>query len=178
MTVPDPLPPRFTASLRGRIRALLAHSILEGGRQSVAAPAEDGAPLSVRVEVDQEAGTLRLLSFPEIEDEVGTAIGDVRAVVSVEGEPAGSYDAPSGHAEVEVPLRFDAKSMFARDSSVRVTLRTDGAVDQPGLQATGDPFEAGDPAVRLVGHGTFEGGSLDGGTLWLVVDGEVEAVAE
>lgn len=176
MPIPDPLPPQFTATLRARVRALIEHSILDGGRQTVEEPAAGGEPLVVRVEVDREAGTLRLLEFPPVEDEVGTAIGTVRALVTVGGQPEGAYDGETGHARLDVPVDVDPKSMLARDSAARVALSTEGAVDQPELQATGDPLDAGDSVVRLVGHGTFTGGSLDGGTLWLVVDCEVESV--
>lgn len=176
MPLPDPLPPQFTATIQARVRALLTHSILDGDRQSVEAPSADAAHLTVRVEVDREAGTLRLVQFPEVEDEVETAIGSVRAVVTVDGRPEGTYDAETGHVRLEVPVEVDPKSMLASDSAARVVLSSDGAIDQPGLKATGDPFNEGDAVVRLVGQGTFEGGSLDGGTLWLVVEGEVASV--
>ena len=171
MSVPDPLPPRFTATLRARLSALFVHSILKGGRQLVEAPGADDDPLEVRVAVDGE--TLRLESFPELEDAVGTMIGKVRAAVRVVGEPEGAFHPASGRAEIEVPVHIATKHLLARDSTARLSLATDGAVDEPELQAEGDPLDAGDEVVRLVGRGTFEGGSLDGGTLWLVMDAEV-----
>ena len=173
MPLPDPLPARAAATLDATVRALIVHDVLDGGRHVMEVPA--GA---VRVTVDREAGTLRLDAFPEIEDEVQTAIGSVRAVVSVEGMPEGTYDDATGHVEIEVPLHLDAKSVLARDSDAVVTLGSRDTVNEPGLSAAGDPFDAGDPTVRLVGRGTFEGGSLDGGALWLVLDATVSDVAE
>ena len=173
MPLPDPLPARAAATLDATVRALIVHDVLKGGRHVMEVPS--GA---VRVTVDREAGTLRLDAFPEIEDEVQTAIGSVRAVVSVEGTPEGTYDDATGHVEIEVPLHLDAKSFLARDSDAVLTLDSRGRLDEPGLSATGDPFDAGDPTVRLVGRGTFEGGSLDGGALWLVLDATVSDVAE
>ena len=174
--LPDPLPARAAATLDATVRALIVHDLLKGGRHILEEPAE-GA-LTVRVTVDRGAGTLRLDAFPEIEDEVQTAIGSVRAVVSVEGTPEGTYDDATGHVEIEVPLHLDAKSFLARDSGAVLTLDSRDTVDEPGLSATGDPFDAGDPTVRLVGRGTFEGGSLDGGALWLVLDATVSDVAD
>ena len=169
MPLPDPLPPQFRATLRARITALIAHGIVEDGRQRVEV---DGLEVAVAVDGDR----LRLVSFPDLEVEVATAIGAVRAVVSVEGEPQGAFDPVTGHAALEADLHLDAKHLLARDSDARVSLTTDGALDEPGLEAEGDPLDAGDDVVRLVGTGALEGGSLDGGTLWLVVDGRVESV--
>lgn len=170
-SLPDPLPARAKATLDAKVQALIVHDVLDGGRHLLEA---DG--LSVEVVVDRSSGTLTLASFPEIEDEVGTAIGDVRAVVSVEGEPEGEYDDDGGHIRIEVPLRLDAKSVFARDSDLALTLSSEGSVDQDGLSGEGDPFEAGDPTVRLVGDGVLDGGSLDGARVWLVLEGTVAEV--
>ena len=177
MPVPSPLPARAAASLDARVHALIVHDVVDGGRHRLDAPDGDGA-LAVRVTVDRGAGTLRLDAFPEIEDRVETAIGGVRAVVAVAGTPEGSYDDATGHVEIDVPLHLDAKSVFAGDSDVVVSLTSRGAVDEADLAGTGDPFDAGDPTVRLVGSGTFEGGSLDGGALWLVLDATVVDVAD
>lgn len=177
MPVPSPLPARAAATLDARVHALIVHGVLDGGRHRLDAPGGDGA-LAVRVTVDRGAGTLRLDAFPEIEDRVATAIGGVRAVVSVVGTPEGSYDDATGHVDVDVPLHLDAKGFLARDSDVVVSLSSRGSVDEGGLAGAGDPFDAGDPTVRLVGSGTFDGGSLDGGSLWLVLDATVVDVAD
>lgn len=177
MPLPNPLPDRFTATLHGRVRAAIAHSILDGGRQSFEAPS-DGGRLTIRADVDRTGGTLRITEFPAVEDRVGTAIGSVRAVVTVEGEPEGTFADDTGHVRVEAPVHVEPKSILASDSSMRVTLTTDGALRQPDIDAQGDPLDDGDATVRLVGEGTFEGGSLDGGTMWLVIDCEVASVEE
>lgn len=176
MPVPAPLPDRFSATLRVRLRALFEHSVLDGGRQRVEAPPAGADALEVRVAVDGD--TLRLLSFPEIEDTVDTAIGRIGAVVSVEGEPEGAFDTETGRIEIAVPIHLDAQHLLASDSDARLAMTTDGAVDQPELSAEGEPFDAGDPVVRLVGSGTFQDGSLDGGTMWLALDAEIVAVEE
>ncbi|MDT7857253.1 hypothetical protein RQM47_11440 [Rubrivirga sp. S365] len=176
MPLPDPLPARSTATLDARVRARIVHDLLDGGHHLLDAP--DSGALTVRVTVDREAGTLRLDAFPEIEDEVETAIGSVRAVVTVEGQPEGRYDDDTGHIEIDVSLHLDVKSLLARDSNAVITLGSRGDVDEPGLSGTGDPFDAGDTAVCLVGQGTFEGGSLDGAALWLVLEGTVADVSE
>ena len=177
MPLPNPLPPRFEATLHGRVRAVIAHSILDGDRQSFSAP-PDGDRLTIRAEVDREAGTIRITEFPEVEDAVDTAIGSVRAVVTVEGEPEGTFADETGHVEVEAPIHVEPKSFLASDSDAVIALRTDGALDQPDLDAQGDPLDDGDATVRLVGTCTFKGGSLDGGTMWLAVDCEVASVEE
>ena len=134
-----------------------------------------------RVEVEQasvafkahvDAGTVRVVGFPEIEGEVGTAVGRVRAVVSVEGEP--EHDAGTGHARVAADLAFAPDSFLARTSRVAVTLQTDARLADP--RAAGDPLDAGNARVVLVGEGTFGGGSLDGGRLALVLDCRIEHV--
>ena len=176
MPLPDPLPPRFVATLHARVSALFAHGILRGGRQLVEKPSDGGPPLVLRIEGDVGAGTLRLVAFPEVEDAVGTLIGKVRAAVQVGGQPEGSFDAATGRVEIDVPIHLDTRHLLARDSDAVLTLSTHVAVDQPELSAEGDPFHGGDPVVRLVGTGTFEGGSLAGGTLWLVLDAEVQDV--
>lgn len=178
MPIPNPLPPRFTATLQASVRAVIAHPILDGDRQLVEAPHEGEDRLTVRAAVDREAGTLRIVTFPELSDKVDTAIGRVRAVVNVEGEPEGTFADDTGHVRLDAPVHVNPKSLLARDSDVTVALATDGAVRQPELEAEGDPFDDGDKIVRLVGEGTFEGGSLDGGTMWLVIDCEVVDVAE
>lgn len=177
MPLPDPLPSRFTATLHGRVRAVIAHSILDDDRQRFEAP-QDGGYLEIRAEVDREAGTLRITEFPPVEDRVGTAIGEVRAVVTVEGEPEGTYGGDDGHVRLDAPVHVEPKSMLASDSDVTVTLSTDGSVRQPDLEADGDPVDDGDATVRLVGEGTFRGGSLDGGTMWLSIDCEIASVEE
>lgn len=171
MSLPDPLPARATATLDAAVRAVIAHDLLDGGRHTLEANG-----LSVRVRVDREAGSLTLDSFPDIDDDVDTAIGRVRAVVSVEGQPEGHYDGATGHVSIAVPLHLDAKSLFARDSDLRLPLSSDRTLDRDGLSATGDPFDAGDPTVRLVGEGTLDGGSLDGASVSLILSGTVTDV--
>ena len=130
------------------------------------------------VSVDRDDGSLRLDSFPDVDEEVDTALGSIRVVVSVEGEPVGRYDDSTGHVEIDVPLHLDAKSFFASDSDVHLTLQSDAHIDEDGFTGTGDPFDAGDPTVRLVGNGTLDGGSLNGAPLWLVLEGTVVDVRE
>ena len=176
MPIPNPLPPRFTATLHASVRAVLAHPILDGGRQSVEEPDAGDDPLVVRVAVDRAAGTVRIVAFPAAEDRVATAIGRVRAVVTVEGQPEGTFHDATGHVEVEAPVHVEPKSLLARDSDVLVSLATTGRIDQPDFAVEGDPLDDGDTTVRLVGSGTFQGGSLDGGTMWLAIDCEIVQV--
>lgn len=174
MPLPATLPARSTVTLDARVRARIVHDLLDEGHHLLDVP----DALTLRVTIDREAGTLRLDAFPHVEDEVETAIGSVGAVVTVEGQPEGSYDDATGHVEIDVPLHLDAQSLLARDSSAVLTLGSRGSVDEPGLSATGAPFDGSDSGVCLVGQGTFEGGSLDGGTLWLVLDATVADVEE
>ena len=167
--IPDPLPARFTASLVATVRCTVEHALLADGRAEVE---EEG--VAFEAHVDTEAGTVRVVGFPEIEAEVGTAIGRITTAVRVEGEPEGTYDAETGRVEVEAVLTFDPSSLLARSSDVSVTLRSDARLADP--KATGDPLEADDTRVVLVGEGLFEGGSVDGGRLGLVLDCRVAAV--
>ena len=121
MLVPDPLPARATATLDATVRALIVHDVLDGGRHVL-----EASGLTVRATVDRGAGTLRLDAFPDVEDEVETAVGSVRAVVSIRGTPEGTYDDATGHIEIEVPLHLDAKSFLARDSDAVLTLSSRG----------------------------------------------------
>ena len=175
LILPDPLPPRFTATLDARVRALFVHPILRGGRQLVEAPAEGAAPLALDVAVDTEAGTIRLTRFPELSDAVATAIGRVSASVRVVGEPEGAF-ADDGAVRIAVPLRLRTRHLLARGGDVELALSTDGALTEPELSAEGDAFDAGDPLAVLVGEGTFAGGSLKGGTLFLALHAEVQSV--
>lgn len=174
MPLPNPLPPQFTARLAVTVRAVIEHPILKGGRQSVGAPAE-GA-LDARAEVDRGAGTLRITSFPDVSDRVATKIGRVRAVVGLGGQPGGSFHHETGHVSVETTLDVRPKSLLASDSAVTMVLSSNAAVDADGLAAQGDPLNDGDDRLRLVGKGRFEGGTLSGGTMWLVLDCRVESV--
>ena len=163
----DPLPARFAAALTATVRCTVEHALLDDGRAEV-----EETGVAFHAHVDGE--TLRVVGFPEIEAEVGTALGRVRCVVSVRGEPAGDYDAATGHATVDAELSFDPKSLFASTSRVAVTLNTEARLADP--KAAGNPLDAGDARVVLVGEGTFRGGSLDGGRLGLVLDCRIEAV--
>jgi hypothetical protein len=145
--------------------------MLDGGRAAVE---QDGVSFSARVDV--AAGTVHVVGFPEIEAEVETAIGTIRTAVTVEGEPEGAYDAVTGHVDVEASLTFDPSSLLARTSRVAVRLHTDGKLSDP--KAAGNPLDAGDARVVLVGEGVFRGGSLDGGRLGLVLTCRVEGVEE
>ena len=176
VTLPDPLPARFTATLDARVRALVVHPILKGGRQLVEVPAHGDPPLALHVDVDTEAGTIQLTAFPELSDAVATAIGRVKASIQVVGEPEGDFRAADGRVRISVPLRLNAKHLLARGSDITVDLSTDGVLEQPELTTAGDPFDAGDPIAELVGSGKFEGGSLKGGTLFLSLHSEVQSV--
>lgn len=169
--LPDPLPARFVASLAAVIRCTVEHGMLDDDRAEVE---EDGVAFEAHVDVN--AGTVRVVGFPEIEAEVGTAIGKIRTTVSVEGEPEGDYDAGTGNVAVEATLVFDPSSLLARKSRVAVRLHSDGRLADP--KATGDPLEPGDTRVVLIGEGVFEGGSLDGGRLGLVLTCKVEGYEE
>ena len=173
MSLPDPLPPTFAADLSLTVRAVIAHPVLTGGRQQV-----DAGPLAARAEVDRAAGTLRITDFPTVTDRVSTKIGRVAASVVLQGQPTGTFDDETGHLSVEADLRIAPKSLLARDSRVTMTLATDDRVDTPEVSAEGDPLDDGDATLRLVGEGTFRGGTLAGGTFWLVLDGTVESVTE
>lgn len=169
--LPDPLPPRFDVSLSATVRCTVEHGLLDDGRAEVE---QKAVAFSARVDVEQE--TVRVVGFPEIEAEVGTAIGKIRTTVSVEGEPEGDYDAETGNVAVEATLVFDPSSLLARRSRVAVRLHSDGRLADP--KATGDPLEPGDTRVVLIGEGVFEGGSLDGGRLGLVLTCKVEGYEE
>ena len=162
MKLPDPLPARFVARLSAALRCTVEHGLLDDGRADVEQDA-----VSFVAHVDVGGGTVRVVGFPAVEAEVGTAIGRIATTVSVEGEPEGTYAAETGHADVAAVLTFDPDSLLARTSRVAVHLRSDATLADP--KATGDPLEAGDARVVLVGEGTFEGGSLDGGRLGLVL---------
>ena len=176
MSLPDPLPARFVAALDARVGALFVHPILRKGRQFVEAPPDGADPLTLDVEVDTVAGTIRLTAFPELSDAVATAIGHVSASVRVVGEPEGAFRAEDGRVRITVPLRLSTKHLLARGSDIDVALSTDGALDEPELSASGDPFDAGHPRAHLVGSGTFASGSLRGGTLFLSLRAEVRSV--
>jgi len=165
--LPDPLPASFTATLVATVHCTVEHGLLDDGRAEV-----EESGVAFRAHVD--GGTVRVVGFPEIEAEVGTSLGQVRCVVSVDGEPEGDYDAATGHAHVSAELSFDPKSLFASTSRVAVRLESEARLADP--KATGDPLDAGDDRVTLVGEGTFDGGSLDGGRLGLVLDCRIEAV--
>lgn len=173
MPLPDPLPPQFTAALAVTVRALIKHPILKGGRQSVEAPAQ-GA-LAARAEVDRQAGTVRITAFPAVSDRVATKLGRVRATVEMDGQPAGSFADATGHVSVEATLDVRPKTLLASASTVTMALSSDAALDADGLAAQGDPLDDGDDRLRLVGSGRFEGGTLSGGTMWLVLDCVVES---
>ena len=162
MTLPDPLPPRFRVALAASVRCTVEHSILDDGRAVVV---QD----DVAFEAHVADGRVRVAGFPEIEGEVGTTIGRVSAVVRLAGEPEGAHDAETGHASVAADLEFDPDSFLARTSRVAVQLQTDARLGE----TAGNPLDAGDGRVVLVGEGTFEGGSLDGGRLGLVLDARV-----
>lgn len=160
--LPDPLPARFTAALAATVRCTVEHSLLTGDRAEV-----EQKGVAFEAHVDVEAGSVRVVGFPEIRAKVETAIGRVETGVTVEGEPEGTYDAQTGHVEVEAVLTFDPDSLLARASRVTVRLHSDGRLADP--KAKGDPLEADDTRVVLVGEGLFEGGSVDGGRLGLVL---------
>ena len=164
------LPSRFSARLDADVYALLAHRILDGdNRHLVRKPDEGEAPVLFRATLDREAGTVRLLDFPPLTERVGTDLGKVTATVSVEGEPVGRYDSATGHVEVEVVLTFDPDHALARTSRVTLVLSSNGRIEQPELEATGDALELVEGTLTLTGHGTFESGTLDGGLIWLAL---------
>lgn len=167
MPLPDPLPARFTASLVATVRCTVEHAMLDDGRADV-----EQSGLAFETHVD--GATVRVTGFPEIEAHVATAIGRVRATVTVDGTPRGTYDAATGHVDAEARLAFDPDSFLARTSRVALRLATDARLAKP--TAAGNPLDAGDDRVVLVGEGTFEGGSLDGGRLGLVLDCRIERV--
>ena len=169
MLLPDPLPTRFIAALVATVRCTVEHALLDDGRAEV-----EQADVTFEAHVDGEA--VRVVGFPEIESEVGTALGRVRTAVSVDGTPEGDYDAATGHATVEVALEFDPKSLFASTSRVSVRLTSDGRLADP--ESAGNPLDAGDTRVVLIGEGVFDGGSLDGGRLGLVLACQIAAVDE
>lgn len=171
MPLPNPLPSRFAAGLAVSVRAVIAHPIVSGGRQRV-----DAGPLAVRAEVDREAGTLRIVDFPEVSDRVSTKIGTVTASVELRGQPAGSFDGATGHVSVESELHIAPKTMLARDSDVSMVLASDAHVEAGDVAAQGDPLNDGDATLRLVGEGRFRNGTLVGGTFTLVLDCVVESV--
>ena len=162
MDLPYPLPASFVVSLTATVRCAVTHALLDDGRAEVVQ--ED-----VAFEAHVDDGRVRVVAFPDITGEVETAIGRVKTTVRLDGEPKGSHDAVTGHATVEALLEFDPASFLARTSRVSVRLSTDAHLDGEA----GDPLDAGDSRVVLVGEGTFEGGSVDGGHLGLVLDAHV-----
>ena len=99
--------------------------------------------------------------------------------MSVEGEPEGRYNSETGHVEVEVVLTFDPDHALARTSRVTLILSSDGRIEQPELEATGDALELGEGVtLTLTGHGTFESGTLDGGMIWLAIACAIDDVTE
>ncbi len=176
--MPTDLPSQFSARLDADVYALLVHPILDGDRQLVREPDEGDDPLLFRAALDREAGTVRLLDFPPVTDHVGTALGEVAATVTIEGDPTGDYDRNTGHVHIEVALTFAPKHLLARKSRVKLALSSEATIREPELEADGDPFTLDDGTLILVGHGTFEGGSLDGGDLWLAISCAIDDVVE
>lgn len=169
MRLPDPLPPRFAARLSATVRCTVEHGLLDDGRAEVEQKA-----VAFSAHVDTEAGTVSVVGFPPIESEVGTVVGRITTTVSVDGDPGGTYDAATGHADIEAVLAFDPDSLLARTSRVTVRLQSSESLADP--KATGDPLEAGDTRVVLLGEGVVEGGSVDGGRLGLVLTCTVDQV--
>lgn len=177
--MPADLPARFRATLDADVYALLAHRILDGdNRHLVHEPREGDLLLVFHAEVDRGAETVRLVDFPPVTDHVGTDLGEVSATVTVEGNPEGFFHPTTGEVEIDVTLRFDPDHLLARASRVTLALRSDIRIEQPELDATGVPFSDEEGALTLVGHGTFEGGTLDGGDLWLAIACAVEEIEE
>jgi hypothetical protein len=177
--VPANLPPRFRATLDADVYALLAHRILDDDNRHLVHEPKEGEDLLIfHAEVDREAETVRLIDFPPVTDHVGTDIGEIEATVIVEGDPEGYFHPTTGEVEIEVTLRFDPKHMLARTSRVTLLLRSDAHIDQEELDATGVAFTDADRSLTLVGHGTFEGGTLAGGTLWLAIACEIDDITE
>lgn len=165
--LPDPLPTRFVAHLVATVRCTVEHSLLDDDRADV-------TETDVAFEAHVDGATVRVVGFPEIEGDVETAIGRVRATVRIDGDPEGQYDAATGHAAVDAALAFDPDSFLASTSRVAVRLETDARLSDP--KATGNALDAGDDRVTLVCEGTFEGGSLDGGRLGLAIACRIERV--
>ena len=181
---PPPLAPgdldrMIGAALDADVYALLAHRILDGDNRHLVHEPKEGEDLLVfHAEVDRNAETVRLIDFPAVTDHVGTDIGEIEATVTVEGDPEGFFHPTTGEVEIEVTLRFDPKHMLARTSRVTLMLRSDARIEQDELDATGVAFTDADRSLTLVGHGTFEGGTLAGGDLWLAIACAVDDIAE
>jgi hypothetical protein len=177
--VPLDLPARFRATLDADVYALLAHRILDGDNRHLVHEPKEGEDLIVfHAEVDREAETVHLIDFPPVTDHVGTDLGEIEATVSVEGDPGGYFHPTTGHVEIDVTLKFAPRHMLARTSRVTVSLRSDERLEQPELDATGVPFTSADRSLTLVGHGTFEGGTLNGGSIWLAIACYIEDITE
>jgi hypothetical protein len=177
--VPAHLPPRFRAALDADVYALLAHRILDGDDRHLVHEPKDGEALILfHAEVDRDAETVRLIDFPPVTDHVGTDLGEIEATVTVEGNPEGFFHPTTGEVEIDVTLTFKPRHVLARTSRVTLALRSDARIDQAELDATGVPFTDADRSLTLVGHGTFEGGTLDGGDLWLAIACAVEDITE
>ncbi len=173
------LPTRFSAHLDADVYALLAHRILDGdNRHLVHEPSEGQDPILFRASLDRDAGTVYLLDFPPVTDHVGTDLGEVSATVTIEGDPEGTFDPETGHVEIEVDLTFNPKHVLARKSRVTLALSSDARIDQPELDATGAPLTLDDGTLTLVGEGTFVGGSLNGGSLWLAIACVIDDVVD
>lgn len=165
--LPDPLPTRFVARLAATVRCTVEHTMLDDDRADV-------TEADIAFEAHVDGATVRVVGFPDIASEVGTAIGRVRAEVRLDGEPEGTYDTETGHAAIDAALAFDPDSFLASTSRVMLRLATDARLADP--KAAGNALDAGDERVVLVGEGTFDGGSLDGGRLGLVIACRIERV--
>lgn len=173
------LPPQFSARLDADVYALLAHPILDGdNRHLVHEPSEGSPPILFRAALDQKVGAVHLLDFPPVTDHVGTDLGEVSATVTIEGDPMGKFDPATGHVEIEVTLTFDPEHLLARRSRVTLTLSSSATIREAELEADGDPLTFDDGSVTLVGRGTFEGGTLDSGSLWLAIACAIDDVVE
>jgi hypothetical protein len=166
-------PAQITASLDARVHCILAHVILEGDRAYVDEPDPEDDAIHFSAELDREKGEAKLVDFPPIKDAVRTDLGRIKAEVRVEKAETGTYDAETGHVTVAVRLAFDPDHFLARTSEVELTLSSDAAWDEPEYHAVGKPLTLEDGTIVLVGEGTFDGGSLDGGKLYLAIECEV-----
>lgn len=161
---------KITARLEARLDCILTHSILKGDRSHVSEPDAEDEPIRFQAELDREAGTARLVDFPPVRDAVETDLGEIKAEVRVEKSEVGTYDAETGHVSLAVRLAFDPDGFLARTSKVDLTLSTQNTFDEPEHAAEGAPLSLKSGTLRLVGEGTFDGGSLMDGTLFLAID--------
>lgn len=177
MPTPDALPIRGAAHLAAHVRCILEHPVLKSGRQYVEEPDADAeSTYAFRAAFDRDANTVTLLDFPAVTDAVETKRGRVAAHVTVHGEPKGEFNTDTGAITLPITLSFNPDALLARTSTVRLDLLTEARIDEAEMTVEGNTLTADDDRLVMVGLGTFDSGTLRGGTIWLAVECIVQQI--